>query len=328
MTDILRPRDGGCYQLVTNSWGTYLARVNDPLATHVITEEQLAGFELRTDIQRIPAELWSRWIQLCFEMTRRNRANCEVSCRLLRSEDGTDWRIVVPKQDVSTVSVRIKSFDECVDITTGEVITEYPPAGWIPAGSSHSHNTMQAFFSGTDDQYEIGDPGLHVVVGTINVDKKTYSLKASVTANNRRFDVEHDAVIDTSAIPGVSYHPDAAAMVTLPTGRGVTTTYSPSSFVSASNGGTNWMDGGLSWWPDYDMDITDYGLTRPASKATTHKVLKDFFLDLSDLVVEINPNQAGDLADQLEQLQWQLIDLIDDLRTNHDQLINDLIDSE
>lgn len=322
MTDILRPRDGGCYQLVTNSWGTYLARVNDPLATHVITKEQLAGFELRTDIQRIPADLWSRWIQLCFEMTRRNRANCEVSCRLLRSEDGASWRIVVPQQDVSTVSVRIKSFDECVDITTGEVITEYPPAGWIPAGSSHSHNTMKAFFSGTDDQYEIGDPGLHVVVGTIDVDKKTYSLKASVTANNRRFDVEHNAVIDTSAIPGVSYHPDAAAMVTLPTGRGVATNiYSTPSFGHISNGGH-------SWWPDYDMDDDIFWLSRHEPKSISNTLIKDFARDLSAFVVDSSPNQAGELAQQLEQLQWQLVDLIDDLRTNHDQLINDFIDSE
>ena len=323
MTDILRPRDGGCYQLVTNSWGTYLARVNDPLATHVITEEQLAGFELRTDIQPIPADLWSRWIQLCFEMTRRNRANCEVSCRLLRSEDGTDWRIVVPKQDVSTVSVRIKSFDECVDITTGEVITEYPPAGWIPAGSSHSHNTMQAFFSGTDDQYEIGDPGLHVVVGTIDVDKKTYSLKASVTANNRRFDVEHGAVIDTTAIPGVSYHPEAAAMVTLPTGRGLTNTM-PSTYSFSGS----WSSGSLSegWWSDMDMD--DYGLSRPQkSRSIDTALINNFQLDLENLVTYLNPDQANDLADELEELQLQIVDLVDDIRTNHDQLINDLIDS-
>ena len=209
---VLRTRNDGCYALQQNSWGTYLAPASDPLADTVITQEQLDGFELAADIPKIPAQLWQRWLDLCFEVMKRNDSDLEVSCRFLRNvENPSQYRIVVPEQVITSVSVRVNSFDNAVDIETGEVIKQWPPEGWRPCGSSHSHNTMQAFFSGTDDEFELGDPGLHIVVGELNLKDITYTNKASVTANFRRFIVDIDDVVKTD-IEGVdtslSYHPD------------------------------------------------------------------------------------------------------------------------
>lgn len=218
MTEILRTAQDGCYKLVTNAWGTYLTKSPDPDATVEITDEQLESIEMNPDTPRIPAELWNRWLQLCFEMTKRDTRNLEVSCRLLRSAyDKTLYRILVPEQEVTGATVRVKSFDKAVDIATGEIVQQWPPEGWIPCGSSHSHNTMDAFFSGTDDAFEIGDPGLHVVVGLIDVKKATYKLAASITANNRRFLIEPSTVIDVE--PGeftTSYHPSVIDVITMP----------------------------------------------------------------------------------------------------------------
>ena len=222
---LLRTRRDGCWELQTNSYGTFLQPSDDPLADTVITEAQLEGFELIEGHSAIPADLWERWIQLCIEMTRRNSANLEVSCRLLRkADDLTQYRIVVPEQVVSGVSVRVDSFDKAIDIETGEVISQWPPEGWLPCGSSHSHNSMEAFFSGTDDKYELGDPGIHIVVGTIDPVAMTYTLKASVTANKRRFDVDSHAVVqlDSPTTDGVTYHPSVLDAVTLPKSTTVT----------------------------------------------------------------------------------------------------------
>lgn len=213
MTILKTPLDG-CYELTTNSFGTYLKKVADPDANVTVSKEQFEGFEVLEDFKVIPASLWQRWIQLCFEMTRRNAANLEVSCRLLyKEDDNSQWRILVPKQVVSGASVRVDSFDSSIDIETGEVIEEYPPVGWVPCGSSHSHNTMSAFFSGTDDKYELGDPGLHVVVGDVNLNAMTYALKASVTANKRRFTIDYNKVIDITPIENAKFHPDVLSLI-------------------------------------------------------------------------------------------------------------------
>ena len=213
---VLRTRTDGCWEVKTNSWGSFLQPTPDPDATAVITKEQFEGFELLPNTPRIPAALWSRWVNLCIEMMRRGTGDLEVSCRLLRNiEDPSIYRIVVPQQKVTGVSVRVDSFDKSVDIETGEVITQWPPEGWRPCGSSHSHNGMAAFFSGTDDKYELGDPGLHIVVGTIDPNDGTYTLKASVTANKRRFDVDPDDVVDLST-SDTTYHASVVDVIQLP----------------------------------------------------------------------------------------------------------------
>ena len=217
---VLRTRREGCWELTNNSWGTYLSPTSDPLADTVITQEQLDGFELNPDTPRIPYALWDRWVQLCIELTKRNASNLEVSCRLLRHEDdNSKYRILVPEQRVTGVSVRVDTFDKAVDIETGEVVSQWPPEGWRPCGSSHSHNTMDAFFSSTDDQYELGDPGLHIVVGKIDIATNAYVLEASITANKRRFIIDPHSVVELSSdTPATStYHPDVLKVITLPT---------------------------------------------------------------------------------------------------------------
>lgn len=218
MTQLLRTAHQGCWQLTSNSWGQYLARAADPDANVVLSDEQLQGFELHEGITRLPAELWARWIQLCLHFAAADKRQLEVSCRFLRREDDkSQWRIVIPPQAVGGASVRADSFDGSIDIATGEVIEQWPPDGWLPCGSSHSHNTMQALWSGTDDKYELGDPGLHIVVGELNSRANTYTLKASVTACGRRFTVDHDKVIDTTPVPAVAFHKDVLAVVRVET---------------------------------------------------------------------------------------------------------------
>ena len=213
---VLRTSRDGCWEIKSNHWGRYLAPTVDPDADTVITKEQLEGFELNENITRIPADLWNRWIELCFEMVKRGTGDLEVSCRLLRNDAG-EYRIVVPVQKVTGVSVRVDSFDKAIDITDGQLVEQWPPEGWLPAGSSHSHNTMDSFFSGTDDKYELGDPGLHIVVGNIDVVQRSYTVKASVTANFRRFMIDDLNVIELDEHDvDTTYHPNVLNAIELP----------------------------------------------------------------------------------------------------------------
>ena len=66
---------------------------------------------------------------------------------------------------------------------------------------------MQAFFSGTDDKYELGDPGIHIVVGSIDTQNMKYTIVASVVGSGRRFKVPYDKLIDATPSAGQEFHP-------------------------------------------------------------------------------------------------------------------------
>lgn len=68
-------------------------------------------------------------------------------------------------------------------------------------------NTMAAFFSGTDDKYELGDPGIHLVVGGIKAESRKYEIAASVVGGGRRFVMHYDNLIDATPVESVIFHP-------------------------------------------------------------------------------------------------------------------------
>lgn len=209
MDDFIRTPRNGCFRVRSNAWGQFLAPCPDPQATAVLEPGALDSFQLHDSIHRIPADLWSRWVQLCFHFAHLRQGDLEVSCRLLRhEEDRSQWRLLIPHQEVSGASVRIDSFDAAIDIATGELVELYPPEGWLPAGSSHSHNTMTLDrFSSIDDASELGCPGLHIVLSHINTTRRTYVATASITANHRRFYLpDAAAVIDLTPI-AATFHP-------------------------------------------------------------------------------------------------------------------------
>lgn len=205
---ILRTSSDGCFEIYESYWGKYIRPCFDPEANVEITKEHLEQFEINSNIHKIPADLWTRWVNLCFHYVDKVTSSVEVSVRILRSEeDSSKYRILVPRQKVSGATVRVDSFEESIDIETGEELTSYPPSGWIPVGSSHSHNTMPAFFSGTDDKYELGDPGIHLVVGSIKPSEKSYTIAASVVGSGRRFTMHFSNLIDSTPIQNVNFHP-------------------------------------------------------------------------------------------------------------------------
>jgi hypothetical protein len=211
-TPVFRTPLDGCYRQVITPYGKHLAKARDPLSDGDLPKEVRLSFELHENPPQIPAALWNAWVLLCFELVH-NSNGVEVGCRILRCISKPDeWRILIPDQSVTGASVHSEGFDNSIDLITGETIPSYPPEDWQPMGTSHSHNTMEAFFSAIDDSTELGDPGLHIVVGSINLDKNTYSLKASITASQRRHIIAHEKVIDMSLTPG-QFHKNVLANI-------------------------------------------------------------------------------------------------------------------
>lgn len=311
---ILRTASDGCWEVYDGPWGKYLRPTFDPEANVEITEDHLKNFELKEDIHRIPAELWAKWVKLCFYYVDKVQSSVEVSMRILRSEaDSSVYRFLVPRQKVSGASVRVDSFDEAIDIDTGEEITSYPPEGWVPVGSSHSHNTMQAFFSGVDDKYELGDPGIHIVVGSINTKDLKYTIAASVVGSGRRFLVSYDQLIDATPIPGQEFHPkvidyvDYSTPVFSSSAKSGFTQY-PSTWIKKETKEkirSNYDDlRNWGWEDDYSDPFYWSNTYNPASKTNVWNIVDS----LKDFVTENNNS-----SEALKELREELYDFLSDL---------------
>lgn len=196
--DVIRTKKYGCFELQTSpAWGKVLCPVDDPRGED-ISIETLQSIRLPANFPRVPSHLWTRIITLYFHYCNpkvKTHGELEVSIVFLRSEDFKRWKVIVPTQEVSGGSVEAK-FENSCDIETGEEYTQFPPRGWVHAGSSHSHNTMGAFFSHTDDENELGVPGLHIVVGRIDQDDMTYEYKASIVLRKMRKTIDLTEVVD------------------------------------------------------------------------------------------------------------------------------------
>lgn len=206
--NFVRSKDNGCYQIQrSKAWGAYLTQCDDPEGKE-LDDFDLNGIKLNQDFPKMPGDLWSRYIKLCFELCPNtggksinssfHNSQLEVAVALLRSTDLKEWKIVVPRQVVSGASV-VADMNENIDIVTGEEYTMFPPPGWLHAGSSHSHNTMNAFYSSIDDRSELNVPGLHVVVGKINEKANSYEYVSSIVVQKMRKTIDLDEVVDTSA---------------------------------------------------------------------------------------------------------------------------------
>lgn len=268
---IFRSALNGCFRLLNTPYGQYLAPARDPLADGELPPEATRSFELHDKPPAIPAELWSAWIKLCFHFVR-NENGVEVGCRILRhTDDHSQWRILIPEQRVSGGSVRVLTCDNSLDLITGEVIETYPPENWMPMGTSHSHNTMSSFFSSVDDSTELGDPGMHVVVGDIDINANTYTMLASITAHQKRYIIDHAKVIDstpqtTDFHPSVLGHVDTIGLQpALPAYGNWTKKSRPSRSWSIED--QKWVDsahrGGSEWLTPEWEDINSY--SRPSS---------------------------------------------------------------
>lgn len=115
----------------------------------------------------------------------------EVSVVLLRDEATQKiWRCLVPEQFVGKAFVQADYERPLVDIVTGERIERLPLTGWLKAGTSHSHNTFGAFFSGTDNRNELPQNGIHFIFGNFHKNDAgiyDYNVCVSVVYHHKRY---------------------------------------------------------------------------------------------------------------------------------------------
>ena len=223
--NIVRTQTKGCYSLKEDKlWGSYLKPVVDPDG---IDDDLTNRFELVDNFPKIPSSLWSAIVNLYFHFYNKNVSQ-EVSVIFLRNEDDlTQWRVLVPEQQVTTGSVstteyifkengiNLGTITNCVDIITGEELT-YPNDldNWWVVGSSHVHPFALADFSSIDDDNELGFPGCHILFHSPQINtERSYGVTASIVQNKTRYYLHYSKLIDTS-YDHTTYHPKVLNYVT------------------------------------------------------------------------------------------------------------------
>lgn len=109
-------------------------------------------------IPKIPYKYLQEFIDLCVEVN--NDCNSEIFAMLFYKDNNYEW--VVPEQTIGGASVDLT--------TTGKnTISEYYNKGYLAVIEAHSHNTMDAFFSATDNKDKITIEPFDMVVGNVNL---------------------------------------------------------------------------------------------------------------------------------------------------------------
>lgn len=198
LAGFLRTKKGCFRRHDSRAWGSWYKIVEDPKGVEVPVE-QLTAFYLRENFPKLPLEdlrrivtFYRRYITNLSPHSRADTNEVQV-CLLRDTETLNNWKVLVPRQEISPVTVEAITSESC-DLETGEEYRVFPPEGYAHAGSSHSHNTMSSFFSSKDDAGEINVPGLHFVIG--NITKTSFSIKASIVVQQRRYIIDPREVIE------------------------------------------------------------------------------------------------------------------------------------
>lgn len=151
--------------------GKLYKRIKSPLGVCIEEATEVPfGDEIKTGIRfELPkiklsmlAQIVSFFRDIC------NDTRDEVFCRIYMNKETKEYEILVPKQTVSSASVNYKIEDpyyedECIAIM-----------------DIHSHDTMGAFFSGTDDKDERTPGRLYMVLGKLNTHSIEFKLRTFV----------------------------------------------------------------------------------------------------------------------------------------------------
>jgi hypothetical protein len=195
--NIIRTKNSGCYAIKKNPLGTYLLKIEDP-DPQAVRDDVVNNFVVSKNAPRIPSDIWSALVDLYFHFHKRKKEVCVVFLYNMATEE---WKGIVPKQEVDGVSVTKDGHKGC-DLLTGEYLADYMDTseGFEYMGDSHLHPFNMPNFSSTDDTNELGNPGIHVLISSIDLVKNTYVITSSIVAGRKRYIIKkNEALIDLSS---------------------------------------------------------------------------------------------------------------------------------
>lgn len=179
----------GVYLMRQNIVGRFIRKMNDANLPGVKAGPG-AVFEFK--LPKIPAEILRQ--QVCFyRKVMAVHQNAESYTMILWDKVDSKYIVVCPKQKISRGNVQY------------DLGFDYPSTRYIQVVSCHSHNTMGAFFSGTDDADEKGDM-CYMVMGQLDKPVPAFKIRASLAGK----EVKHlsvDELFDITPADWEQYSP-------------------------------------------------------------------------------------------------------------------------
>lgn len=161
----------GTYLLRKNEIGRFLRKMNS-MAMPALADGPSEG-EFVFSLPKIPDEILKTQVSFYrYVMLRHNDA--EAYTMILWDRITKEYIVVCPKQKISKGGVQY------------DLGKEWSPERYLPVVSCHSHNSMGAFFSGTDDADEKGDM-CYMVMGNLHKPNPTFRIRASVAGGQIKF---------------------------------------------------------------------------------------------------------------------------------------------
>ncbi len=137
---------------------------------------------------KISYSLFEQLVELFRKVSDKLKGDYEAHAWILWSEE-TGYYISVPEQTVSKASVKFDYSQEAL------------PTGHIICVDIHSHNTMGAFFSGTDDNNDKMGIYYSCVIGKLTSDNCEYVLRFNLYGDN--IECELSDVFETPTTPHI-----------------------------------------------------------------------------------------------------------------------------
>lgn len=142
---------------------------------------------------KMPVEMWQQilsYFKWCYDTT---RSECQV--RLYVSPVHNTWRAWAFPQEAKTGMTARELDDE--DARTQRANLNMNPPEWYYFGTVHHHCGATAFQSGTDEQNEKDQDGLHITIG--KVDEKLHDIHARFYRKGLKFDPDMSWFWDVEA---------------------------------------------------------------------------------------------------------------------------------
>ena len=129
---------------------------------------------------------------------------------LLHKVEEDNWYLRFPEQHQAPAAVTYELTDNDMWWKNGILLEEAPDPLPPLFGTIHSHSSMRAFFSVTDDKDHQEITGLHIVMGSFHVDRDKLDVKARVCGNGLFGEVEMDDIAErgTFKVKGFTIDPE------------------------------------------------------------------------------------------------------------------------
>lgn len=193
MSQQLRLTTGETVEEYSNFYGSHLVYVPHPDG---IALGYMDYFDVNPELPKVPRCLWDKLISLFYDYALNH---LEVHARIVYDSEWDDWKVIIPRQEVTGGSTSYEYTDSC-DLETG-IPLNYPTdlPSYDVMWQIHSHNTLQLKEpSGVDDwrtdpitrkrtPHELGTKQGYCVISNFNLPTGGYKCCFTIVSNDNKY---------------------------------------------------------------------------------------------------------------------------------------------